>query len=158
MRPLYEIIEDIENCIDEETGEIDEESLDALNIEYADKVESVSLAIKNLAVQVDGMDAEKKRLEQRIKVAKNQSDRLKQWLHHAIKELQGWEKFETPKVKVSFRRSESVEIPYEDMVPDSFCEFETKRKPNKAAIKAAIKSGEVVPGASLVEKENTQIK
>lgn len=157
-RTLYEIRQDFENCIDLETGEIDEQKWSELEGEWTEKVENVALYVKNQRMLVAGMTEEKKNLEDRIKSVQNQIDGLNQFLYRAIVEMGGADKFETPKAKVTFRKSESVDIVNEDMIPARFMDFKTVRKPLKKEIKEAIKNGEEVDGATISVKYNTQVK
>ena len=59
-------------------------------------------------------------------------------------------------IKLSFRKSESVEIDDIDALDDRFKRI--KIEPDKTAIKTALKIGEKVEGARLVENQNLQIK
>jgi hypothetical protein len=67
-------------------------------------------------------------------------------------------KFEDAKCKVSFRPSEAVEVVVEDMIPEEYKTTKVVTTVSKTAIKDAIKQGTDVPGATLVRKENIQIK
>ena len=67
-------------------------------------------------------------------------------------------KFETARVKLSFRKSESVAIADESLIPDEFIKTEIIKNPMKNDIKKALKAGELVPGAGLVENLNLQVK
>lgn len=53
--------------------------------------------------------------------------------------------------KLAVRKSESVEVDDPEALPPAF--VRTKTEPDKAAIKAALKAGDKVPGARLVENE-----
>ena len=158
MRSLFEISQDMEQCFDMETGELDEAKFDALTLEWEQKVEAVALYVKEKRMLVSGMETEKKNLEDRIRVEKNAIDGMNKWLYRAIVELGGYSKFETPKAKVTFRRSEQVDIVEERMIPEKFMDVQVVRKPMKKLIKEAIKGGEQVAGVTLTEKVNTQIK
>jgi hypothetical protein len=68
------------------------------------------------------------------------------------------DKIESPLIKLSFRKSESVEVINEAQLTDQFTTTKTTVTPNKVAIKEAIKNGEVVEGAVLVTNFNLQIK
>ena len=50
---------------------------------------------------------------------------------------------------------ESVEITEQSLLPDEFVSVEVVTKPDKNAIKAALKSGQDVPGAALVRGKTT---
>lgn len=156
---LFEIdkaIAEFEFDIDEETGEIlNYDVLDQLQLDRQQKIENVGCLIKNLEVDSEALKAESKNMAARAKVIDNRISSLKGYLQHA---LQG-EKFSTTNVAITWRRSESVDILSEDLIPDEYCSIEqvTLRKPDKKAIKAAIKAGQEVQGALLNEKQNVQI-
>ena len=155
MATLYEINQSILECLDTETGEIvDPEALDALLMQRDEKLEAVALWIKNLQSDALAYKAEKDAFAARQKAAEKKAESLKKYLSDA---LQG-QKFSTAKCAVSFRKSEKIEIPDEYLVPLEFLEEEVTYKPNKTAIKEAIKAGREVCGCQLVENLNINIK
>lgn len=152
---LYEIDEGIMACIDAETGEIiDPEKLEALQLEREKKLEGVALWIKNLKSDVSDLKAEKEAFAEREKQAKAKLESLSIWLTNALNGA----KFETAKVKISFRNSEAVEITDESKIPKEFMRVKTEIAPDKTAIKEALKSNHEIPGAELVKNKNIQIK
>ena len=72
--------------------------------------------------------------------------------------LYGKDEIKTAIVKVSFRNSESVEITNESQLDACFIVTKTVTTPDKKAIKDAIKSGEVVTGATISYNKNLQIR
>lgn len=67
--------------------------------------------------------------------------------------------FELVAHKLTSRRSEAVELDAEPMdLPEQFQRIVTRIDPDKTAIKAAIKAGQAVPGAHLVERRSWSIK
>ena len=159
---LYEIsqalIEAYEQSLDPETGEILDEELFAkladLEQEKTDKIEGVCCWIKNLRADAVAIKEEAKALTERAKAAESKAEHLTNWIS---KVLNG-EKFSTPKVAVSFRKSQSLEINTDIMnLPPAFLKFEDP-KPDKNAIKAAIKEGQIINGCTIVEKLNMTIK
>jgi len=60
--------------------------------------------------------------------------------------------------KLSFRRADSVVIQDETKIPEAFMVTKTTVTPDKVAIKKAIKEGQIVPGAELVESKHLQVK
>lgn len=158
---LWEINEQIDmltdQLVDDETGEINEEvmeQLEQLSIDRDEKIEACGIVMKQLASEVDAINAEIKALKARATAKANRHDRIAEYVKQT---LQG-EKFETSKVAFSYRKSQSVEVVNEKIVPDEWCRFETTRKPVKADIKKALKNGEQVPGCVLVESINLQLK
>jgi hypothetical protein len=158
---LYEIDMEILACVDPESGEIiDFEKLEELQIQREEKIEKVALWYKNLVSDAEALKAEKTALAEREAAARQKAESLKKWLTDAL----NGSKMSTPKVAIAFRKSESVEI--EDAIFAHWAQVNNRDDllsykeptPNKTAIKAAIKSGQTISGASIVEKNNIQIK
>jgi hypothetical protein len=153
MATLYEIDEEILNCVDMETGEIiDVERLGQLQLARDDKVEGIALWIKNLLSDVDAIKSEEEKLAQRRKANENKAKNLKEYLS---KFLNG-QKFKTPKVSISYRKSESVEVTDLSKLDDDYLKF-AEPTVDKTKVKKALKAGTVLQGVSLVENQNIQI-
>lgn len=153
--PLYQIDQEIMECVDWESGEIlDAERLDALQIERASKIEGVACWIKNLSADALAYKAEKDAFAEREKAALKKIEDLKAWLAGAL----GGQKFSTWRCAVSFRKSEAVEIEDESQIPLEMKTEKITYSPNKTAIKEAIKAGQEIAGAKLVERLNASIK
>ena len=154
MATLYEINEEILSCVDMETGEIiDPDKLTQLQMEFDDKVEGIALWIKNLLSDAEAIKNEKDKLAERQKVCENKAKSLKKYLSEC---LMG-QKFKTPKVSISFRKSDSVDVFDIGKIPKEYLKYKDP-DPDKTAIKTALKSGKDVPGAKIVENQNIQIK
>lgn len=155
MASLYEIDQAILATIDEETGEIlDAAMLDALQMERNSKIENVACWIKNLTADALAYKAEKEAFAEREKKAMKKAEELKAWISMAL----GGQKFSTWRCAVSFRKSEAVEIMDEALLPPELKTEKITYSPNKTAIKDAIKAGQEIPGAQLVERLNASIK
>ena len=157
---IYEIDNEIMNCIDVETGEvIDTEKLNDLQMERDAKIENVALWIKELKAEAEAIKNEKQTLADRQRVAENKAESLKNWLAYAL----NGEKFKTAKCSISYRNSESVEVTEEGLEAlmrdhEDLLTYKTP-EPNKKAIKDAIKNdGLTVAGVQLVQKTSTIIK
>ena len=157
---IYEIDNEIMNCIDMETGEvIDTEKLNDLQMERDAKIENVALWIKELKAEAEAIKNEKQALAERQRVAENKAESLKNWLAYAL----NGEKFKTAKCSISYRNSESVEVTEEGLEAlmrehEDLLTYKTP-EPNKKAIKDAIKNdGLTVAGVQLVQKTSTIIK
>ena len=149
---LYEINTEILNCIDSETGEVDIDSLNALQMLRNEKIENIALWIKDLKAEAEALKVEKMAFQARQAAAENKAESLKNYLANAL----NGEKFKTTKCAISFRRSEKVEITNELDLPPEFTTVEIKA--DKTAIKQAIKSGQEVAGAKIVESTSCIIK
>lgn len=154
MANLYEIDEQIMQCIDEDTGEIlDMEKLNHLQMQQEQKVESLALWYKNLLSDAAALKAEKENFAAREKSAKNRAESIKAYLSDFL----NGEKFETKKAKITFRRSEHVDIIDQSAIDDDYLTYK-EPSPNKSKIKEALKSGVQLKGVQLLEKKNIQIK
>lgn len=153
---LYEIVEELRNFqfeIDEETGEIlNADELDKLELARDEKIENICLMIKNLKADATAYKAEKDSFAEKEKRAKNEADRLADYLQRML----DGETFKSTRASVTYRKSEAVECDME-LVPDDYLRYK-EPEPDKAKIKKAIKSGIEVDGCHLVENISMQIK
>lgn len=163
---LYEINDQIyellnQEIIDPETGEILDingfDQLKALEVEREIKLENTGLFVKNLEAEIAAFKAEEKKLAERRKAKENKVLWVRNYLNDFMV-MEGLPKFETPKLKLSFRKSESVGVTDESLIPDKYIKTEIITTPMKAEIKKALKAGQDVPGAGLVESQNLQVK
>jgi len=157
---LFEIDQRIEfifeNCTDPETGEIDPgvfDELEKLGIARDVKIESIALYIKNIRADIDALDAEIKSFKARKERAAGTLTRLESYL---FKSLDG-NKFRTAKTDVTFRKTQHVEVSDIYQVPEAYLRYKAPEA-DKTAIKAAIKAGNKVPGARLVDGLSMVIK
>ena len=155
---IYEIDQALLSLIDPDTGEIGDYGMFCeLQMAKESKIENLALLIKNSIAEADAIKAEKDNLADREKSLRNKIERLRNYLSEI---LQG-EKFSSPKVAISYRKSTAVEIadeaefisrgPKEHLIPQP-------PKIDRKAISESLKSGKEIPGASLVERDNIQIK
>ena len=160
---IYEIDERITELlqnVDPETGEVmlDYDELDALQMERDAKIEALALHIKNRVADSEAIGAEVKRLETRKKVIDNEVSRLKNYLLYVLK----GNKFETPKVLCSFRRTKKVECDPDFIAwavrnaPDLLRQKDPE--PNKTEIKKRLEKGEEIPFTALSESYSTTVK
>lgn len=149
---LNQAVRDFELEIDEETGEIlNADALDSLELERDTKIENIALWIKNLKAEAEAVKKQKEAFYSREKALTNKAERLKEYLAN---NLMG-EKFKTERVVLSWRKSQAVEV--DDTFSDErFIRYEPKI--SKSEIKDALKSGEVIEGARLIENNSLQIK
>jgi hypothetical protein len=129
---------------------INQEQLQSKGINYA-KV------ISNYQGEADQIDAEIKRL----KAMKESRDKKVVWLTESLKRamlVSGIEKIESPLFKISLRRSEAVEVDVVEALPNAFQNVKNIVTADKIAIKEAIKRGETVMGARIIENFNLHIK
>jgi hypothetical protein len=163
MRALYEIDQDILDCVDLETGEIlDTEKLDALQMERERKLEGVALWIKDMKAEAAAVKEEADKLTARKKALENKMEGLKAWLLMAL----NGEKLKTPRCNVYQTHNQRVAVADEAKLisflqtleePEKFLRFKDPEL-KRDEIKKALKDGTIIPGAELEETESVVIK
>ena len=144
----------------EQGGEVTEEQQTALAITTAElqqKSVAYGYVVKQYQAETDVLDAEIKRLQAMKRSRDNTITRLKQTVKDAM-EMAGITEIKGDTFKLSFRKSEAVEITDAGVLPDLYITRTVTESPNKVLIKEAIKAGATVPGAELVVNNNLQIK
>lgn len=151
---LFEIDHEIMSCIDNETGELlDEAKFAALQMDMQRKLENLGCWVKNLEAEAAALKAEEQAFAERRKSIERQIENKKQYLANF---LQG-SPFETVRVKIFFRKSESLEVSESAKIPEEFLKYKAPEV-NKAELKKAVKSGLILDGVQLIQKQNLQIK
>ena len=152
---LFEINDAIADLIDFETGEIlDVEAFDNLKLERQDKLTNIALLYKNMTSDAKQL----KELEKEYSDRRKRCEKTAEWCKETLaRELAG-EKFEdeNKRFKISWRKSEKVEITNEDVIPAEFVKQTISF--DKLAMKDAMKNGNVIEGVQLVETQSIQIK
>lgn len=155
MRPIYEIDNDILSCVDTETGEIiDQEKLDALEIEREKKIEGVILWRKDLLAEADAVKKEAQNLSKRAKSCENKAEQLKNYISYVL----GGEKFKTERCSVSYRNTQSIVIDNVNLLPVDVWKDVTEDWISKTKIKEMLEAGQEVKGAHQEEKQSIIIK
>lgn len=160
---LYEIdqaiITALEGATDPETGEIVDETLlaeyEQLQMDRETKIENIGLFIKDLDAQAKAIREEEKALADRRRSAEGKAEHLRNYLQLCL----NGEKFQTPRLAVSFRKTKKVEVdPYKIYdIPEDYLRYK-EPEPDKKMIGEALKAGEVIPGCQLVDNVSMIIK
>lgn len=168
---LYEISDRYRGFMElVDSGEIEDmqainDTLEAIQMEFDQKVDNIACLYKNLSGEADMIETEAKRQLERAKYKRNVCDRLKAYVAECMKSI-GQEKFENERNKVSFTRSKSLDITDEEALYASLAAEDrldlvrivTEKKFDKTAIKKAIAGGAIFDGAVVEEHRNLQIK
>lgn len=160
---LYELTcEQIEinRMLEENGGELTPELEEALLITEENlnqKAEGYCKAIAIYNGQAATLDEEIKRLTAKKKVAENAVARMKDALKATMQVLQ-LDKINAGTFTISARKSKSLEVLDEALIPEEYKETVTTIKVDKNAIKDAIKNGAEIEGVELKENKSIQIK
>ena len=165
---LYEIANDylalmqaIEN--DEIPEDCIADTLESITSILEDKADNIACLIKNLNAEAEAIKAEETRLAERRKSKEKTAERMKEYLSETLLRS-GYDKIETARNKISFRKSEVVSVADEAefiaWASKNRDDLLTFKEPtlNKTAIKKAIASGEEFIGATIESRQNIQIK
>lgn len=156
---IYEIDKSILSLVDMDTGEIEDIArFDELQMERSKKLENIGCLYKNLVAEAKAMKDEETNLAQRRKAVENKAERIKNLLIYA---LHG-EKFESPKVRCSYRKAKSVQVDdafvaWAEKYADDLLNFK-EPTPNRTAIKEALADGREIEHAEIVTNESLQVK
>lgn len=162
-KSLYQINQDyvsILSELDDMDGELTPELEQRLTIsekELQTKASCYGVVIHDYDSKINAIDAQIKRLTELKKSYNGKVEVLKSNISNAM-QLFGVDKIESDLVKLSFRKSESVEIVDEKMIPKDYIVGKMTYTVSKQAINEAIKSGKVVSGAELKTNYNLQLK
>ena len=154
---IHEIDEAILGCVDPETGEIDTDSLMALQMERDAKIEGIAHWCLELEGDNAKIAAEIKRLEALKKHNENKTKSLKEYLRFAL----AGQKFKGTTVSISYRTTHPLaEIPSDvlERLPDEFKTVKVEVTPDKRKIKAALDEGWHIAGVAVDERVSVIIK
>jgi len=163
MKNLFQIKADYLNLINqviENEGEFTPELLEQVQIsegELKDKAINYAYVIKNIDYNNCAIKAEINRLKQLEAANSKKIEVLEKTISNAMK-LFEVDKIESETLKLSFRKSESVNIIDESKISDNLMTTKITKTPDKTAIKQALKEGAEIKGAELVINYNLQIK
>ena len=162
MESLYKITQselELFNMIEENDGELTPEMEEALKLNsdnFEAKARGYIWHIKELESDIVTIDEEKARLDRIKKRNEKMIERLKENMKNALLVFGDKQKIDT--FTLSLRANKSVEIIDETAIPHKFKNVKTVETINKTEIKKAIESGLTVPGATIKENQNLQIK
>jgi len=167
MSNLWSITQEflaLASIIEEAGGEATDELMEELAISrenFAHKAEGYAKLILKWDSEIDAAAAEIKRIQAIKKTKENSVGRLKETLKAALlvfgqEDAKGVKRFETPLVKLSTRKSTSIEITDENALPQEA--FVIKKEVSKTAIKELLEAGAAIEGASVKESISLQIR
>lgn len=142
---------------DMQASDVIADTLEALDEALEGKVESVLHFRQHLLNEAATLKAEEQRLAERRKLREAKAKRLTEYVDECLS-IADVKKLETALFTVSYRKSTSVEITNADALPVGLLRTKTVQEPDKTAISKALKAGEAIDGARLVDKMNLQIK
>lgn len=159
---LYELTQNyrnLENLGEQEglTVEMIQEALGQVEEDINTKIENTCKVMKEIEADALGIDEEIKRLTVLKKQKENTAKKLKEYIEFEMNGI-GLNKVEGKLFKISFRKSKAVKILDETKIPKEFIKIKTTETISKTELSKALKNGEIIEGAELIENRSLQIK
>ena len=140
--------------LDDETFNDTLESID-FKENFAQSCEWFIKMQRNAEADAERFKAEKDAFAKKQKEAEARAERFKERIKEAMM-LTNQQKVDAGLFKLSLRKSKQVDILDETKIPLEFMKLEYK--PIKTELAKHLKAGEVIEGATLIEKESLQVK
>lgn len=162
MANIYQLTQDfveLQRLMDAAESDADREAIAntmaGLSGEAGDLIENFVKLIKNVEADALSIEAEISRLQHRASSIKSSVTNGKGAIK-AIMEAGGYRTMKTALFSITLADgSESVDIFDEAAIPDAYLVVKTETRPDKKAIKEALKDGREVPGAKVVRGEKS---
>lgn len=162
MANLYELSNQfamIQQLI-EDGAEGFEQALADIQGEISEKLDGYAMVIKNLESDNAGIKTEENRLAARRKHNENAIARMKERMIETLEMVEpddkGAKRVKTEKFTFSFRKSSKVEVADMDSLPQEFIKVE--RTISRSELTKALKAGEEIEGATLIENQSLSIR
>lgn len=164
LKEINEMIHNIQQLIqdgaDEEQIQVAMDAEEVINLERDVKLESYAMVIKNLENENIGLKAERDRFDHRIKHNNNVIERMKSVMAETLNLVEpdnnGNKRVKTEKFTFGFRKSIKVEVSDIDSIPTQYVKVE--RTISRSELAKALKAGEHIEGAKLVENQSLSIR
>ena len=153
---IVDVLEQMFENVNEETGEVDSSRLDELKLAKKEKQENIVRWLLNKKADVTARKAEIERLEKLNKRDEKQVD----WMlnFYLNNELGEDESFTCADGKITHRESKAVKILDEEKIPANYKVLKVENKVNKAAILKDLKEGKKIAGAEIEVRRKVVLK
>lgn len=158
MATLYELTDQykmLQNFIEENNAEGFELALSQIIGDIGEKLEGYAMVLKNIESDIAGIKSEEKRLADRRKAMESNLARIKENMADSLLTVEG-NRVKTEKFTFSFRKSTSVQIENDAAIPPQFIKVE--KTISRSELAKALKAGEQIEGAQLVENQSLSIR
>ena len=137
------------------------DTLDSMEAALGDKLEAINWVIQDTERDLGSLNVDM----DRMKATKNEINRLNKKLYGlksymtTLIDATGMDKVRTGKhIFSTYRPTYSVQISDEAKLPSEFVAEKITYKPDKSAIKDAIKAGRKVPGAEMITTRHVKVR
>lgn len=163
MPSFAAIQEEVRAMLDIDESELSDEQretlcayLDELGDQEQAKVDAFAQFVRMESARAEALKAEAARLASKARTAAGRIAFLKARYLDAM-QRNGLTNVRGQVYALSVRKTDIVNITNEDKLPQEFLRVKTYTEPDKAAIKAALKEGQAIPGAELTKSYSLQV-
>jgi hypothetical protein len=133
-----------------------EEQLKKMEGTHAEKCLNLACLIKNTEAEAEAVKAEETKLSARRKAAERKAEWLRTYL---AGNMEPGTNLKDSRAVIGWRKSTAVEVTVKpEELPETLRRTKTIIDADKTAIKAHLEAGQEVPGCTLVQRFNLQIK
>lgn len=134
------------------------DTLESLEFPLQEKATNVAKFMRNLEATAQAIKEAEQQMAARRKALENRAAAIKDYLKSNMLAT-GISKIESPWFRLSIQNNPpAVAVTDESLVPEDFKEIVETVKIDKTALKSALKSGEDIPGAQLVQGKRLVIR
>lgn len=152
MTKLYDIAKDYIGFLESDLEpEQLTECLDSIEEAFEEKGGNIVAVVTTLQTDVDAIDSQVKRLQERKKMIVNNQNRMREYLRYNM-EVSGITKINHPLFSITLGKPVvTCEVTDQSLLPDDYVTVKTEIEPDKRKILKDLKEGVEVEGAVLSE-------
>lgn len=154
---LYELAtqyKELQNLEDMKPEDI-ADTLEGIEGEISEKAQSIVAVREGIKADIDAINAQIARLEERKKIVENRQAEMENYLKTNMQRT-GISNIKCPYFSITLAKGrEKVLIENEDILPDEYVIATTHEKPDRVKILKDLKAGKVVTGARLVRSDDS---
>jgi len=154
-----QVRETMNTAIDEATGELSLAYVESRAL-FEQKAEGCIAWLLEENAALHAAEQLLEHMQEKLKTRKTRWDKFQQYIRENMK-ASGISEIKHPhglfKAKLYLNRDESVELDADANIPAELCNSPKPPQPSKSKIKAAIKSGQAIEGARLVQRDRLSI-
>lgn len=163
---LYEIADEyraILALMDLSDEEVDTDSfalaIEDIKVAFEEKATNIGCLIRELTAESQAITDTIKNLQGRTQAIDRRVDRLQDYLREQM-QASGIKSASDNRIKLTLKQNPlSVRVDDPNKIPLNYCRIIPEcMEPDKTAIKAALKSGAVIPGCALIQAVRLEIK
>jgi len=146
----YKSIQEMADSDDENMMVAIADTMEGIEADFQEKAQAIVATAFNVESDIDAIDAQIMRLQNKKKTIQSKSEWLRDYLKRNM-QATGINKITCPLFSITLSApGRVVEITNEGLLPDEYVKVKTTVSPDKVSILKALKEGAEIPGAIIV--------